>query len=64
MCRRPLVMRFEDQLSLLVYLEDQLYADCVFRAKNALAQNYRRFRKVSYFSSKIGIGQNATGCGF
>ena len=28
-----------------------------------LAQNYRWFRKVSYFSSKIGIGQNSTGCG-
>ena len=61
MCRRPLVMRFEDQLSLLVYFEDQLYADW---AKNALAQNYRCLRKVSYFSGEIGIGQNATGCGF
>ena len=64
MCRRPLVVRFEDQLPLLVYLEDQLYADCVFWAKNALAQNYRCLRKVSYFSGEIGIGQNATGCGF
>ena len=64
MRRRPLVVRFGDQLSLLVYFGDQLYADCVFRAKNALAPNYRRLQKVSYFSGEIGIGQNATGCGF
>ena len=63
MYRRPSVMRFEDQLSLLVYFDDQLYADCVFWAEDALAQNYSCLRKVSYFSGEIGIGQNATGWG-
>ena len=31
---------------------------------DVLAQNYRCLRNVSYFSGDIGIGQNATGCGF